>query len=157
LKTVTVTSLAVLTLVGFAVTAAPVHSGTNVNVNLGIPFPVVVAPQPVYVEQPPEMVVIPHSNVYFASGVSVDIFFYDNRWWNRRGDRWYRAGGYNGPWTAVGHRYVPAPVYRVPADYRTVYAHHKRVPYGQWKKTHGEHGGKYKSGKHGNKHGHYDD
>ena len=152
--------LAVLALTGFIVTAAPVHAGTNVNVNLGIPVPVVVAPQPVYVEQPPEMVVIPRSNVYFAPGVSVDIFFYDNRWWNRRGDRWYRGSGYNGPWVAVGPRYVPAHVYRVPADYRTVYGHEKRIPYGQWKKAHGNHGGnnggKHKGDKHGNKHERHD-
>jgi len=31
------------------------------------------------------------------------------------------------------------------------------MPYGQWKKAHGEHGGKYKGEKHGNKHGHHDD
>jgi hypothetical protein len=128
LKTRTVTSLAVLALAGFVAAAALVHAGTNVNVNLGIPAPVVVTPHPVYIEQPPEMVVIPRSNVYFAPAVSVDLFFYDNRWWNRRGDHWYRASGYNGPWTAVGHRYVPAPVYRVPANYRTVYVHEKRVP-----------------------------
>jgi hypothetical protein len=157
LKTGILTSLVVLALAGFVTAAAPLHAGTNVNVNLGIPAPVVVAPQPVYIERPPEMVVIPRSNVYFATGVSVDLFFYDNRWWNRRGDHWYRAGGYNGPWTAVGQRYVPAPVYRVPANYRTVYVHEKRVPYGQWKKAHGEHGWKYKGNKHANKHGHHDD
>jgi hypothetical protein len=132
-----------------------VHAGTNVNVNLGIPVPVVVVPQPVYIEQPPEMVVIPRSNVYFATGISVDLFFYDNHWWNRRGDRWYRGRGYNGPWEAVGPRYVPGPVYRVPANYRTVYIHEKRVPYGHWKKAHGDHGGKYKGDKHGSKHGHH--
>ena len=85
MKTRILTALAVLALTGFVATAAPVHAGTNVNVNLGIPAAVVVAPQPVYVEQPPDMVVIPRSNVYFAPGVSVDLFFYDNRWWNRRG------------------------------------------------------------------------
>ena len=135
-------ALAVLALTGFVETVAPVHAETNVNVNLGI--------------LAPEMAVIPRSNVYFAPGVSVDLFFYDNRWWNRRGDRWYRGSGYNGPWVAVGPRYVPAPVYRVPADYRTVYGHEKRIPYGQWKKAHGNHGGKYKGEKHGNKHGHHE-
>jgi hypothetical protein len=134
--------LAVLALTGFVVTAAPVHAGTNVNINLGIPAP--------------EMVVIPQSNVHFAPGVSVDLFYYDNHWWNRRGDRWYRGSGYNRPWVAVGPRYVPAPVYRIPADYRTVYGHEKRIPYGQWKNAHGNHGGKYKGEKHGNKHGHHE-
>ena len=157
MKTRIFTVLAVLALVGFIATAAPVHAGTNVNVNLGIPAPVVVAPQQVYVEQPPEMVVIPRSNVYFAPGVSVDLFFYDNRWWNRRGDRWYRADAYNGKWVAVGPRHVPAPVYRVPAEYRSVYAHEKRIPYGQWKKNHGEHGGKHKEHMEGDRHKQHDD
>ena len=153
MKTRILTALAILALTGFVATAAPVHAGTNVNVNLGLPVPVVVAPQPVYVEQPPEMVVIPQSNVYFAPGVSVDLFFYDNRWWNRRGDHWYRGGGYNGPWVAVGPQYVPRPVYRVPANYRTVYGHEKHIPYGQWKKAHWGHGEKYKEEQHGKKHG----
>lgn len=147
--------LAVFVLAGFATYAPTAHAQVDVNFNIGVPVgvavapaPVVVAPQPVVVQQPPEMVLIPSSSVYFAPGVSVDLFFYNNRWWNRRGDRWYRANGYNGPWTAVGHRYVPAPVYRVPADYRTVYVHEKPMPYGQWKKMHWEHGGKHKGKKH---------
>jgi hypothetical protein len=156
-KTRIFTALAVLALTGFVATAAPVLAGTNVNVNLGIPAAVVVAPPVVHVEQPPEMVVIPQSNVHFAPGVSVDLFFYDNRWWNRRGDRWYRANGYNGPWVSVGRQHVPASVYRVPANYRTVYVHEKPMPYGQWKKTHGEHRGKHKGYKQGNKHRRHDD
>jgi hypothetical protein len=162
MKTRIPVALAVFVLAGFAMNAGPAHAGTNVSVNVGLPVPVavvpapvVVAPQPVYVQQPHEMVLIPSSSVYFAPGVSVDLFFYNNNWWNRQGDRWYRGGGYNGPWTAVGTRYVPAPVYRVPANYRTVYVREKPMPYGQWKKMHGEHGGKH-AGKHkGNKH--YDD
>jgi len=39
-KTRIFTTLAVLVLTGFVATAAPVHAGTNVNVNLGIPAPV---------------------------------------------------------------------------------------------------------------------
>jgi hypothetical protein len=153
---------AVFAIAGFIAGPALVQAGTNVNVNVGLPVgvavapaPVVVAPQPVYVQQPPEMVLIPSSSVYFAPAVSVDLFFYNNQWWNRRGDNWYRASGYNGPWAAVSSRHVPAPVYRVPADYRKVYVHEKHIPYGQWKKMHGEHGQKH-PGKHkGNKH--YDD
>ena len=161
-------ALTVLALAGFALNGAPSHAGANVNINVGIPVgvavapaPVVVAPQPVYVEEPPEMVVIPRSNVYFAPGVNVDLFFYDNHWWNRRGDRWYRGNSYSGPWAAVGPRYVPAPVYRVPANYRTVYVREERIPYGQWKKGHWKHGGEHergkRGGKHGGKHGNHDD
>ena len=153
-----------LALAGFVASAAPVHAGANVNVNVGIPLgvavapaPVVVAPQPVYVEQPPDMVVIPRSNVYFAPGVSVDLFFYEDYWWNRRGDHWYRSTAYNGHWVPVGSRHVPAPVYRVPSDYRKVYAHGKRTPYGQWKKYHGGHGGKNKGHRESYRQKHHDD
>ena len=153
MKTGIPVALAVFVLAGFATYAPPAHAGVDVNVNMGIPVGVAVAPAPVVVApQPPEMVLIPRSSVYFAPGVGVDLFFYSDHWWNRRGDRWYRASGYNGPWTAVGHRNVPAPVYRVPANYRSVYVHERPVPYGQWKKMHGEHGGKH-AGKHkGNRH-----
>jgi len=103
-----------------------------------------------YVHQPPEMVLIPSSSVYFAPGVSVDLFFYNDNWWNRRGDRWYRAAA-----TTVrdGRRSPARPRARVPgsANYRTVYVHERPVPYGQWKKMHGEHGGKH-AGKHAGKH-----
>jgi hypothetical protein len=160
MKTGILAALWFLALAGFVANGAPAYAGANVNINVGIPVgvavapaPVVVAPQPVYVERPPDMIVIPRSNVYFAPGVGVDLFFYDNRWWNRRGDRWYRSNTYNGKWVAVGPRYVPATVYRVPADYRTVYAHEKQIPYGQWKKNHGEHGGKHE----GDRHNHHDD
>jgi len=148
MKTRILVALVLLPLAGLAANAAPAHAGVDVNVNLGLP---------VVIEQPPEMVVIPRSNVYFAPGVSVDLFFYDNRWWNRRGDRWYRANDYNGPWAAVGRRHVPASVYRVPANYRTVYVREKRVPYGHWKKSHRKHDGKhYKGHGHGDRRRHHD-
>jgi hypothetical protein len=158
-------AVAVLAVAGFAVGAPPAHSGTNVNVSVGLPVgvavvppvPVVVAPEPVYIQQPPAMAVIPGSSVYFAPGVSVDLFFYGNYWWNRNGDHWYRAKTYNGPWATVGPRHVPAPVYRVPGNYRTVYVHEKPMPYGQWKKAHWKNEGKHDNGKHGGKGKHHDD
>jgi hypothetical protein len=166
MKTRFLMAVAALAVAGFALNAPPADAGANVNVNVGLPIavapaPVVVAPQPVYVEHPPDMVVIPGSSVYFAPGVSVDLFFHGDYWWNRRGDRWYRANAYNGPWHSVGPRYVPAPVYRVPANYRTVYVHEKPMPYGQWKKAHWKHdrghGKGHHKGKNGGKHGHHDD
>ena len=85
MKTGTPVALAVFVLAGFTVNAVPARAGTNVSVSVGLPVPVavvpapvVVAPQPMYVQQPPEMVLIPSSSVYFAPGVSVDLFFYNN-------------------------------------------------------------------------------
>lgn len=148
MKKRTLATLPVLVLSAVIAAASSSHAGTNVNVNVGLPVgiavapaPVAAAPQPIYIEEPAEMVFIPRANVYFVPGVSVDLFFHDGRWWNRRGDRWYRASAYNGPWVAVGPRHVPRAVYRVPADYRTVYVREKRIPYGHWKKAHGKHKG----------------
>jgi len=98
----------------------------HVNINIG--------PPPIVVAEPPEVVFIPGSQVYFVPNPEIDVFFYNGYWWSPRGDRWYRAKAYNGPWGVVNKRYVPAPVYRVPKDYRVVYEKERHIPYGQWKK-----------------------
>ena len=84
------------------------------------------------VSEPQEMVGIPGSSVYFVPGFQSDVFFYNGYWWSPRGNRWYRARDYNGPWGYVSQRYVPAPVYRVPKDYRVRYQKQQRMPYQQW-------------------------
>ncbi len=113
---------ALFALVGTKEALAEVH----VNINIG--------PPPIVVAEPPEVVLVPRSQVYFVPQPEIDVFFYNGYWWSPRGDRWYRARAYNGPWGVVNKRYVPAPVYRVPKDYRVVYEKEQRIPYGQWKK-----------------------
>jgi len=98
----------------------------RVNVNLG--------PPPVIVREPPVVVMVPGSQVYFIPQISFDLFFYDGYWWSPRGDRWYRSRAYNGPWRVVSRRAIPGPVYRVPRDYRRVYVRENRIPYRQWKR-----------------------
>ena len=122
----------------------------RVNVNIG--------PPPIAVAAPPAVVLVPGSDVYFVQEVEYDIFFYIGYWWSPRGDRWYRAREYNGPWRLIPRRVVPPPVYRVPRDYRQVYVRERHIPYGQWKKEgrghdRGEHGGRYEHGERG-EHGH---
>lgn len=104
----------------------------RVNVNIG--------PPPIAVREPPAVVLIPRSQVYFVPEVDYDVFFYNGYWWSPRGDRWYRAGTYEGPWRVVPRRIVPPPVYRVPRDYRRVYMHERHIPYGHWKKEHRDRG-----------------
>jgi hypothetical protein len=77
--------------------------------------------------------VMPDSGVYFVPGVQSDMFFYNNSWWSQSGKNWYRSSEYNGPRESVNQRNVPAPVSRVPKDYRTKYEKQPRIPYGQWK------------------------
>ncbi|MBJ6724994.1 hypothetical protein JFN93_09765 [Geomonas sp. Red875] len=110
---------------------APAAAEVNLNINLG--------PPPIAVAAPPEVVLVPGSQVYFVPGVSFDVFYYGGYWWSPRGDRWYRSPAYNGPWRGVSRRYVPAPIFRVPRDYQRVYYRERHIPYGQWKKERSEH------------------
>ncbi|QWV95513.1 hypothetical protein KP004_10200 [Geomonas oryzisoli] len=95
---------------------------------------------PVVIGAPSAMVMVPGTRVYFAPGFDVDIFFYGGYWWSPRGDRWYRAGDYDGPWRMVSRSSVPRAVYRVPKEYRAMYGKERHIPYGQWKKERGGYG-----------------
>src|SRR5512139_3363556 len=108
--------------------AVPAQAEVSVNINLG--------PPPIVVAEPPALVMIPQSRVYFAPDPQVDVFFYGGYWWSPRGPQWYRAKAYNGPWVGVETYRVPKAVIYVPRDYRTRYGHERHVPYGQWKKEH---------------------
>jgi hypothetical protein len=108
--------------------AGPAQAEVNVNINLG--------PPPIVVAEPPAVVAIPQTRVYFAPDPHVDVFFYGGYWWSPRGPRWYRAKAYNGPWVVIEPHRVPKAVVYVPGDYRTRYGNERHVPYGQWKKEH---------------------
>jgi hypothetical protein len=119
-------------LAGAAIAAAmgfsqPARAEVSVNINLG---------PPVVVAEPPHMVLVPRSRVYFSPDPQVDIFFYGGYWWSPRGDRWYRARAHNGPWGVIERRRVPREVIVVPRDYRRRFEREKPIPYGQWKKEH---------------------
>lgn len=116
-----------LALVGNSETLA----GVQIGVNIGPPAIVVAAP--------PEVVAVPGSQVYFVPQPGIDIFFYGGYWWSPRGDRWYRALAYNGPWVVIKRRFVPGPVIAVPRDYRERFAKERHIPYGEWNKA-GRHG-----------------
>lgn len=105
---------------------APAMSEVNVNVNIG--------PPAVVVAGPPDVVVVPHSMVYFAPDASAELLFYGGYWWTPHRGRWFRARGYNGPWVIVDHRRVPVEIVRLPRDYRSVHVHGKRIPHGHLKK-----------------------
>lgn len=116
-------------MIGFSASA---RAEVSVNINLG---------PPVVVAEPPHMVLVPRSRVYFSPDPQVDIFFYGGYWWSPRGDRWYRARMHNGPWTGIERRRVPREVVVVPRDYRRRFERERPIPYGQWKKEHyKEHG-----------------
>jgi len=109
--------------IGFSGSA---QAGVSVNINLG--------PPPIVVSEPPAVVMVPGSQVHFVPDPQIDVFFFGGYWWSPRGDRWYRARAYNGPWGVIERNRVPRAVLYVPRDYRVRYERERHVPYGQWKK-----------------------
>ena len=107
--------------------AARVDVGVSVNIG----------PPPIVVAEPPEVVLVPRTQVYFVPSLEFDVFFYNGYWWSPRGERWYRARAYNGPWRIVERRFVPGPVFRVPRDYRSIYMRERHIPYREWRERHG--------------------
>ncbi len=120
-----------LTIAGLALLMLPgavpqAFSEVGISINIG--------PPPVVVAEPPEVVLIPDSRVYYVPDPELDVFFYSGYWYSPRGNRWYRARAYNGPWVLIGRSHVPGQVIRVPRDYRDLYEDEDHIPYGQWKK-----------------------
>lgn len=120
-------------LAGAAIAAAigfsgPARAEVSVSINLG--------PPPIVVAEPPALVMIPHSQVHYVPDPQIDVFFYGGYWWSPRGERWYRARAYNGPWGVIERGRVPRSVVYMPRDYRTRYERERHIPYGQWKKDH---------------------
>jgi len=106
--------------------SGPARAEVSLIINLG--------PPPIVVSAPPAVVMIPGSQVHFVPDPNIDVFFYGGYWWSPRGQQWYRAKAYNGPWGMIEQRRVPPAVVYMPRDYRTRYERERPVPYGQWKK-----------------------
>ena len=114
---------ALVAVMGFS---KPALAEVHVGINIGPPH--------IVVSVPPAVVMIPGSQVHFVPNPDIDVFFYGGYWWSPRGEQWYRARAYNGPWGVMERRRVPRAVLYVPRDYRTRYERERHVPYGQWKK-----------------------
>lgn len=97
-------------------------AGLNVNLNIGLP--------PLFTfSEPPELVVIPNTYVYFAPGIDIDIVFYNGYWYRPYNGYWYRGSSYNGPWHHIGRDRVPRYILNLPPDYRRVYRDYPRIPH----------------------------
>jgi len=55
-------------------------------------------PPPIVFAAPPEVVVLPETEVYAVPSVQEDIFFVNGFWWRPWGGRWYRSLRYDGGW-----------------------------------------------------------
>jgi len=108
--------------------AGTAKAEVNVNINIG---------PPVLVAEPQELVLTP-LGFYYVAGISYDVFFYNGYWWSPRGDRWYRAGQYNGTWVVVQRNYVPGQLFKVPKNYRVIWKNQPHKKYQQWKSEYGQ-------------------
>ncbi len=55
-------------------------------------------PPPIVFAAPPEVVVLPETEVYVVPSVPEEIFFSGGYWWRPWGGRWYRSLRYDGGW-----------------------------------------------------------
>ncbi|MFZ2399557.1 MAG: hypothetical protein WAW31_12950 [Smithella sp.] len=114
----------------------PAPTMARVSVNVGISLPPIVFPGP------PQLVVIPETNVYAVPDVDADIFFYGGWWWRPWEGQWYRSREYDSGW---GHYRGRPSFYRsVHSGWRNDYRENRwrgrewnqqRVPHDQVKKN----------------------
>ena len=87
------------------------------------------APPPLVFPAPPELVMVPGSDVYYAPDVEGDIVFSQGYWWRPYDGRWYRARSHNGPWHYMVRGRVPHAIIGLPPGYRQQYYGHPRMHY----------------------------
>ena len=107
------------------------HTSVGVSVSIGNAPP----PPVMVIREQPRVVVVPGSSVYVVDDdydLPYDMFHYGVYWYVYNDDYWYRARSYRGPFTVVETRYVPRPIWDVPAR---EWRHHPHGgPPGQMKK-----------------------
>lgn len=91
----------------------PAPTMARVDVRVGVSLP------PIVFGGPPELVVIPQTNVYAVPGVDADIFFYSGWWWRPWNGGWYRSRSYDSGWNHYRGR--PSFYRSVPSDWRNNY------------------------------------
>ncbi len=115
------------------VLAFPVSTMARVDVGISITLP-----PPIVFGAPPEVVVIPETQVYAVPDLDVDIFFYGGWWWRPWEGRWYRSRSYSSGWGY--YRSVPSFYRRIPSGWRDDYRerrwkgrqwNHQRIPHEQ--------------------------
>ena len=76
-------------------------------------------PPPIPFAAPPEVVVIPETNVYVVPDIDVDLFFWNGWWWRPWEGRWYRSHYYNRGWGYYNN--VPSFYFDVDPGWRGYY------------------------------------
>jgi hypothetical protein len=79
---------------------SPASAAVGVNVNIGLQ-------QPVVITHAPEFIYAPTLGFYVAVGIPYDVMRVSNSYYLHRGNVWYRAPYYNGPWVATRYKNLP--------------------------------------------------
>jgi len=103
-----------------AVPISTMAQGSRVDIGVRIPLPPVIM-----FRGPPQLVVLPETDVYAVPDVDVDIFFYGGWWWRPWEGRWYRSQNYDSGWSH--YQGTPSFHQRVPSGWRNDYRQ------GRWK------------------------
>ena len=96
----------------------PIPTMAAVDVHVSIPLPPLIV-----FAAPPEVVVLPETNVYAVPDLDVDIFFYNGWWWRPWEGRWYRSRNYSSGWGY--YRSVPSFYRGIPSSWRNDYRDHR--------------------------------
>jgi hypothetical protein len=117
-------------------TGIPIPTMARVDVGISINLPLI------QFSSPPEVVVLPGTDVYVDPDLDVDIFFYDGWWWRLWEGRWYRSLDYSSGWEY--YESVPSFYIWIPSDWRDDYRNHRweghewnyqRIPHQQLKQN----------------------
>jgi hypothetical protein len=115
--------------------AAPALALANTSVGVSVSIGNAPPPPVMVIREQPRVIVVPGSSVYVVDDdydLPYDMFRYGVYWYVYNNDYWYRARSYRGPFTVVEARYVPRPIWGVPAR---EWRHHPHGgPPGQMKK-----------------------
>ena len=121
------------------------------RVEVGIPLP-----PPLFFPSPPQVIVLPESDVYVVPDIDDDVYFYEGWWWRPWGGHWYRSSYYDEGW--VYYASVPVFYFGVPQNWRHEYRdrHWKGQPWNYERVTHQQvqkNWSSWKKGKHWEKGG----
>jgi hypothetical protein len=108
--------LGIILLALILVFSIPTMASVDVGINISLP-PLIVF------SAPPEVVVLPETNVYAVPDLDVDIFFYSGWWWRPWEGRWYRSRNYNSGWGY--YQNVPSFYRGIPSSWRNDYREHR--------------------------------
>jgi hypothetical protein len=91
----------------------PIEPNNSVEANLPPPIPFIA---------PPNVVVLPGTDVYVVPDVEVDVFFQGGWWWRQWRGNWYRSKYHDHGW--AHYRDYPSWHRKIPTDWRHSYSTH---------------------------------